>query len=100
LQKADRFRGQPRTSLLHGFTRICADLLLALQGQHPNSSVDDLIFSRFFLAFPQGSFIVHSFRTARPQFSVAAQSEMRESSFTASVKVALPVIVQGWFCGD
>jgi hypothetical protein len=54
----------------------------------------------FFLAFPQRSFIVHSFRTARPQFSVAAQSEMRESSFTASVKVALPVIVQGWFCGD
>jgi hypothetical protein len=61
---------------------------------------DRRIFSHFFLVFPQGSLIVHSFRTVRPRFFVAAQNEMRESAFTASVKVALPVIVQGWFCGD
>ena len=47
-----------------------------------------------FLAFPQGSPIVHRIRTADSRFFVDAKNEMRESSITASVKVALPVIVK------
>jgi hypothetical protein len=89
--------GLRRTSIpsdLHGF------LIIQKSKSSLRISIDCLISSHLFQSFPQGSHILHSFRTAKPQFSVAAQNEMRESSFTASVKVALPVIVQGWFCGD
>src|SRR6185369_1812986 len=55
----------------------------------------DSISSRLFLSFPQGSLNVHRFRTAAARIPVAARNEMRESSLTASVDVALPVIVRG-----
>jgi hypothetical protein len=56
--------------------------------------------SRLFLAFPQGTFVVHRIRTAYPTFFVAEISVMRESAVTAGVDVTLPVIAQGWFCGS
>jgi|SRR5690349_3686677 hypothetical protein len=52
-------------------------------------------FWQLFLSFPQGSLNVHRFRTALALIPVAGRNEMRESSLTASVNVALPVIVRG-----
>jgi hypothetical protein len=52
-------------------------------------------FWQLFLSFPQGSLNVHRFLTARALIPVAGRNEMRESSLTASVNVALPVIVRG-----
>jgi hypothetical protein len=60
----------------------------------------NLDYFRFFLAFPQASPCVHSFRTARVGFSVAQIFAMRDIAITAGVDIALPVIAQGWFCGS
>jgi hypothetical protein len=57
-------------------------------------------FFHFFRDLPQGSFIVHSFRTDVPRFFIDEQFGMRESAFTAGVDVTLPAIVQGWFCSS
>ena len=58
------------------------------------------IFLRLFLAFPQGSPVVHRFFTMTPRIFIAGSLQMRESSLTADVNIALPVIVQGWFCSN
>jgi hypothetical protein len=78
-------------------TAPCAESTY-MKSTNPKFRIHDLastqIFSRLFLPFPQGSPIVHRIRTAPSRFFVDARIEMRESSITASVKVALPVIVK------
>jgi hypothetical protein len=57
-------------------------------------------FLQVFRDLPQGTSIVHSFRTAVPRFFIDGQFGMSDSAFTAGVDVTLPVIVQGWFCSS
>jgi hypothetical protein len=52
-------------------------------------------FPHFFRDLPQGTSVVHSFRTDVPRFFIDGQFGMRESAFTAGVDVTLPVIAQG-----
>jgi hypothetical protein len=57
-------------------------------------------FPHFFRDLPQGTSVVHSFRTDVPRFFIDGQFGMRESAFTAGVDVTLPVIAQAWFCSS
>jgi hypothetical protein len=47
-------------------------------------------FSLFFLPFPQGSLILHSFCTTQHQFSVAHDSEFAQSAHSANVRCIEP----------
>jgi hypothetical protein len=42
--------------------------------------------ARFFLQFPQGNSVVHSFRTKHRQFSIAAKWQLPQSASRACVK--------------
>ena len=60
----------------------------------------DLRLFPLFRALPQGTSVVHRFRTASPNFAIAEFCAIGESAFTAGVNDTLPVIAQGWFCGS
>ena len=77
-----------------GIAQLSVQNLTATTGRQRRAKMKSN-FWQLFLSFPQGSLNVHRFRTALALIPVAGRNEMRESSLTASVNVALPVIVRG-----